>query len=101
MRAFFMNSPLLGQKRLHSKTFPVYIQEPLSNQSSIEKELGQKLVEVTELLADLDITVGFLMSVGGDPNASLIQFMTDTLHMKCRLQLANVVCEFPYFIVEW
>jgi len=57
------------------------------NQAAVEKQFRQKLLDVNDLLANLDITVGFLVSVGGDPNASLVQFMTDTLKMKTRRQL--------------
>jgi len=57
------------------------------NQAAIEKQFGQKLLDVSDLLANLDITVGFLVSVGGDPNASLVQFMTDTLRMKTHRHL--------------
>lgn len=54
------------------------------NQAAVEKQFRQKLLDVSDLLASLDITVGFLVSVGGDPNASLVQFMTETLKMKTR-----------------
>ena len=57
------------------------------NQAAVEKQFRQKLLDVNDLLANLDITVGFLVSVGGDPNASLVQFMTDTLKMKTHRQL--------------
>lgn len=54
------------------------------NQTAVEKQFRQKLLDVSDLLANLDITVGFLVSVGGDPNASLVQFMTETLKMKTK-----------------
>ena len=57
------------------------------NQAAVEKQFRQKLLDVNDLLANLDITVGFLVSVGGDPNAKLVQFMTDTLKMKFHRQL--------------
>jgi len=66
-------------------------QESLVNGASIEKEIGSKFVEVGDLLASLDITVGFLVSVGGDPNSSLVKFMTETLQMSHRRQLYNVM----------
>jgi len=59
------------------------------NQTAVEKQFRQKLLDVNDLLANLDITVGFLVSVGGDPNAGLVQFMTDTLKMKTRRQLLS------------
>jgi len=55
------------------------------NHAAVEKRFRQ-LLDINDLLANLDITVGFLVSVGGDPNASLVQFMTDTLKMKTRRQ---------------
>ena len=54
------------------------------NQPAVEKQFRQKLLDVNDLLANLDITVGFLVSVGGDPNTSLVQFMTETLKMKTK-----------------
>jgi len=57
------------------------------NQAAVEKHFRQKLLDVSDLLANLDITVGFLVSVGGDPNVGLVQFMTDTLKMKTDTQL--------------
>lgn len=57
------------------------------NQAAVEKQFHQKLLDVNDLLASLDITVGFLVSVGGDPNGSLVQFMTETLKMKAHRQL--------------
>lgn len=54
------------------------------NQTAVEKQFCQKLLDVSDLLANLDITVGFLVSVGGDPNASLVQFMTETLKLKAK-----------------
>jgi len=57
------------------------------NHVAIEKQYRQKLLDISDLLASLDITVGFLVSVGGDPNDSLVQFMTDTLKMKTHRQL--------------
>ena len=52
------------------------------NPDAVEKQFRQKLLDVSDLLASLDITVGFLVSVGGDPDASLVQFMMETLKMK-------------------
>lgn len=57
------------------------------NHAAIEKQFRQKLLDVNDLLASLDITVGFLVSVGGDANVSLVHFMTDTLKMKTHRQL--------------
>ena len=57
------------------------------NQAAVEKQFHQKLLDVSDLLASLDITVGFLVSVGGDPNGSLVQFMVETLKMKIRRHL--------------
>ena len=42
------------------------------------------MVEVSDCLANLDIAIGFLVSVGGDPEKSLHSFMTDTLQMGAR-----------------
>jgi len=57
----------------------------------IEKELTQKLPEVNDLLANLDIAVGFLVSVGGAPDMLIVKFMVDTLKMKA-LTLTSAVC---------
>ena len=40
------------------------------------------MVEVSDCLANLDIAIGFLVSVGGDPDTTLHSFMTDTLQME-------------------
>lgn len=61
------------------------------NQAAVEKQFHQKLLDVNDLLASLDITVGFLVSVGGDPNASLVQFMIETLKMKTHRGLTDAV----------
>jgi hypothetical protein len=86
-REDFTNATVFSQLRSRIQ------QESLPNVSvsSIEKDLRQKLTEVNDLLASLDITVGFLVSVGGEPNASLVRFMTDTLQMKPHQQLLNVI----------
>lgn len=39
------------------------------------------IVEVTDCLSNLDITIGFLVTVGGDPENKLQTFMSDTLRM--------------------
>ena len=72
------------------------------NQAAVQKQFRQKPMDVSDLLASLDITVGFLVSVGGDPNASLVQFMTETLKMKMRTHrrlLTDAVSVFEMFIV--
>jgi len=69
------------------------------NHAAVEKRFRQ-LLDINDLLANLDITVGFLVSVGGDPNASLVQFMTDTLKMKTRRQpLTDAVSVASIFLV--
>ncbi len=54
------------------------------------------LTEINDSLASLDIAIGFLVSVGGESNRPLLEFITDTLRMdrgslghatgKCRLK---------------
>ena len=66
------------------------------NHVAIEKQYRQKLLDMSDLLASLDITVGFLVSVGGDPNDSLVQFMTDTLKMKTHRQLLTDAVSFHH-----
>ncbi len=54
------------------------------------------LIEVNDSLSSLDIAIGFLVSVGGEPNRPLLDFVTGTLKMdkgtlghatgKCRLK---------------
>jgi len=69
------------------------------NHAAVEKRFRQ-LLDINDLLANLDITVGFLVSVGGDPNASLVQFMTDTLKMKTHRQpLTDAVSVASIFLV--
>jgi hypothetical protein len=83
----FTNATIFSQLRSRVQ------QEPLRNvtASSIKKDLRQKLTDVNDLLASLDITIGFLVSVGGEPNAGLVRFMTDTLRMKPHQQLLRVI----------
>ena len=57
-------------------------QEALDSPMDIEKALSHKQPEVNELLASLDIAVGVLVSVGGDPQLPLHRFMCETLKMK-------------------
>lgn len=73
-------------------------QEPFTSAPTIEKELHQKLTDVNDLLADLDIAVGFLVSIGGNPNDNLVHFMTDVLKMKPRRDLAETVTGLPIFL---
>ena len=40
------------------------------------------MVEVSDCLSHLDIAIGFLVSVGGDRETLLDEFMTDTLQME-------------------
>ncbi|KAK2177038.1 hypothetical protein NP493_621g02052 [Ridgeia piscesae] len=40
------------------------------------------LTDMTNSLANLDIAIGFLVSVGGQPDSLLMAFMKDTLEMK-------------------
>lgn len=39
------------------------------------------MAEITECLASLNITIGFLVTIGGEPETMLQTFMTDTLQM--------------------
>jgi len=66
-------------------------QEPLTNVAFIEKELQQRLTDVNDLLANLDIAVGFLVSITDDPNGNLLHFMTNNLKMKLRREIAETV----------
>ena len=61
-------------------------------QIDIERELNQKLPEVSDLLASLDVAIGFLVSVGGEADDHVIKFMIETLKMK-QPHLAYVVCQ--------
>ena len=66
-------------------TFTNLFQVPLdmSVQHNIQGEL--RLAQaVSEALASLDITLGFLVSVGGDGDMPLVKFMVDKLHMDAR-----------------
>jgi len=67
----------------------------LLSPADIEKELSQKLPELNDLLAKLDVAVGFLVSVGGDADVRIVKFMVDTLKMKLS-PLAFAVCRFYY-----
>ena len=58
----------------------------------IEKELAQKLPEVNDLLANLDIALGFLVSVGGEGDQHIVKFMVDTLKMK-EITPTSAVCQ--------
>ena len=68
------------------------LQESLPNTTMIEKEVHQ-LTVVNDLLANLDIAVGFLMSMPRDPNELLVEFMRDVLKMKQLRSLADTVFE--------
>ncbi|KAK2149470.1 hypothetical protein NP493_2985g00001, partial [Ridgeia piscesae] len=52
-----------------------------AEQSRIQKELHH-LPDVTNSLTNLDIAIGFLVSVGGQPDALLTDFMSKTLGMR-------------------
>ena len=47
----------------------------------IENEC-RDFVQLSESLANLEIAIGFLQSVGGQPESSLVEFMTKTLSME-------------------
>ena len=47
----------------------------------MERELIH-LADVSDLLASLNIAVGYLVSIGGDPEMKILRFMSDTLKMK-------------------
>ena len=75
-------------------------QEPLSaaEQNAIIQEL-RHLPELCDYLATLDIALGFLVSVGGDPRTKLEDFVSEKLKMTVdegfkgrvgQCQLANV-----------
>ena len=67
-------------------------QEPLgrTEQSRIQNEL-RHLPEVTLSLANLDIAIGFLVSVGGLPDSLLADFMTKTLGMRASIHSQQVI----------
>ena len=56
--------------------------EPLPSRAEMERDLKHRLTDVTDLLASLNIAVGFLVSIGGDPEMNILRFMSDTLKMK-------------------
>jgi hypothetical protein len=65
--------------------FSQYLQNRLSPavQSQICGELRLKSYpDLCESLDKLDIAIGFLKSVGSDPESFLYHFMTDTLKME-------------------
>ena len=51
---------------------------------------SRHLTEVTDSLATLDIALGFLVSVGGDADTRLADFISKTLEMKKSLHSATV-----------
>ena len=48
------------------------------------------MLPLTKSLAALEVAVGFLVSVGGDPNTTLGDFMLKTLQMKTALHSDRV-----------
>ena len=62
------------------------LQESLNSTlvKNIRKDL-RHLPEVSQTLADLDIAMGFLTSIGGKPGLSVVGFMEGTLHMDISL----------------
>jgi len=68
------------------------LKEPLPSQAEMERELKHRLTDVTDLLASLNIAVGFLVSIGGDPEMNILRFMSDTLKMKQQNIAAMASC---------
>ena len=68
-----------------------YMQEPLHNkiQLEIQNDLNY-LPAISDMLSNLDIAVGFLISVGGTPKMPLLDFMKQKLHMKVNMFIAKV-----------
>ena len=69
-----------------------HLQEPLGQpeQRRISNEL-RHLTDLTNSLANLDIAIGFLVSVGGEPESLLASFMTGTLRMKTSIHSQQVI----------
>ncbi|KAI0227840.1 hypothetical protein LSAT2_021675 [Lamellibrachia satsuma] len=65
----------------------------LVEQHRIRNEMCH-LTDLTNSLANLDIAIGFLVSVGGQPETLLVKFMTDTLGMPASIhsQQARQLC---------
>jgi len=59
-------------------------------QRELEEELKNKLSEVNESLARLDITVGYLASIADKPDDSLQEFIVNTLKLDKGLTNSKV-----------
>ncbi len=62
---------------------------PVRVQQEIQNDLTY-LPALSDMLNSLDIAIGFLISVGGEPTALLIEFLQKKLCMKTRMFIRKV-----------
>ncbi len=76
----------------------LFFQVPLDGpiQQQIEAECSH-LGELSELLADLEVAIGFLASVGGEPSMPLAQYMNKVLQMTSTFCSNKVWISCNYF----
>ena len=68
---------------------------PKWDQEDIEKDF-RHLAVVSETLAKLDITLGFLNTIGGGKNDGLVDFANNILKMDFVVQNAKVMLKFVF-----
>jgi hypothetical protein len=63
---------------------------PARVQQEIQNDLNY-LPALSDMLNSLDIAIGFLVSIGGDPAAPLIGFLKEKLRMKTSVFVPKVL----------
>jgi hypothetical protein len=62
---------------------------PVDVQQEIQNDLNH-LPTLSDMLNSLDIAIGFLVSIGGEPATPLIDFLKEKLHMKTGVFISKV-----------